>query len=68
MSRAGTARIRVTQGAHTVKTYSRRVRAGATTQRFRLSARGLRRGDYRVRLVVRSGRNVTRSTLVARRL
>ncbi|MEA2133732.1 MAG: hypothetical protein QOC68_1641 [Solirubrobacteraceae bacterium] len=68
MSRAGTARIRVTEGAHTVKTYSRRVRAGARTQRLRLSARGLRRGDYRFRLVVRSGRNVTRSTLLARLL
>jgi len=68
LSRAGTARIRVTQGAHTVKTYSRRVRAGAATQRLRLSARGLRKGDYRFRLVVRSGRSVTRSTLLARRL
>jgi hypothetical protein len=67
MSRAGTARIRVTQGAHTVKTYARRVRAGRT-QRLRLSARGLRRGDYRARLVVRSGRSVTRSTLTAHRL
>jgi hypothetical protein len=67
MSRAGTARIRVTQGAHTVKTYARRVRAGRT-QRLRLSARGLRRGDYRARLVVRSGRSVTRSTLLAHRL
>jgi hypothetical protein len=67
MSRAGTARIRVTQGAHTVKTYARRVKAGRT-QRLRLSARGLRTGDYRARLVVRSGVSVTRSTLLARRL
>jgi hypothetical protein len=68
LSRAGTARLRVTRGAHTVKTYSRRVRAGASTQRLRLSARGLPKGDYRFRLVVRSGRNVTRSQLLARRL
>ncbi len=68
MSRTGTARIRVTQGAHTVTTYARRVRTTARTRRLRLSARGLRRGDYRFRLVVRSGRNVTRSTLLARRL
>jgi hypothetical protein len=68
LSRAGTARLRVTRGAHTVKTYSRRVRAGASTQRLRLSARGLPTGDYRFRLVVRSGRSVTRSQLLARRL
>jgi hypothetical protein len=67
LSRAGTARLRVTRGAHTVKTYARRVRANRT-QRIRLSARGLARGDYRFRLVVRSGRSVTRATLVAARL
>jgi hypothetical protein len=67
LSRNGTARLRVTKGAHTVKTYARRMRANRT-QRIRLSARGLARGDYRFRLVVRSGRAVTRSTLVAARL
>jgi hypothetical protein len=68
LSRAGTARLRVTRGAHTVKTYALRVRAGARTKRLHLSARGLPRGDYRFRLVVRSRRTVTRSTLLARRL
>ncbi|MEO8688964.1 MAG: sialidase family protein [Solirubrobacteraceae bacterium] len=67
LSRAGTARLRVTRGAHTVKTYSRRLRANRK-QRLRLSARGLPKGDYRFRLVVRSGRLVTRSQLLARRL
>jgi hypothetical protein len=68
LSRAGTARLRVTRGAHTVKTYALRVRMGARTKRLHLSARGLPRGDYRFRLVVRSRRAVTRSTLLARRL
>jgi hypothetical protein len=68
LSRAGTARLRVTRGAHTVKTYALRVRAGARTKRLHLSARGLPRGDYRFRLVVRSRRAVARSTLLARRL
>jgi hypothetical protein len=67
MSRAGTARVRVTRAGRTIRTYRRRMRAGRN-RRLRLSARGLRRGDYRVQLVVRSGRRVARSALVARRL
>jgi len=48
-------------------TYARHLRANRT-RRIRLSARGLARGDYRFRLVVRSGRSVTRSTLLSVRL
>jgi hypothetical protein len=67
LSRAGRARLRVTRGSRTVKTFTRRA-PEARIVRLRLSARGLSRGEYKFRLVVRRGKSVTRSTLVSARL
>jgi hypothetical protein len=69
LTRAATVRVEVLRGARVVKTLvkSKRFRAGRT-HRARMSAKGLRRGDYKVRITVRrAGRTVT-STLTSRKL
>jgi hypothetical protein len=50
------------------KVVERLATSGRTAGRFRLPARGLRRGDYTVRLVARSGEEQSAVSLSARRL
>ena len=45
-----------------------RVRLQGRAHRVRIVSKGLRRGDYRVRVTVRSGGRTTAATLTARRL
>ena len=45
-----------------------RVRLQGRAHRVRIASEGLRRGDYRVRVTVRSGGRTTAATLTARRL
>jgi hypothetical protein len=67
-----TARGRVTltisRGRRVVKRFAGGERAAGRTFRFSLRARGLRRGDYRVRLVAQSGEDQVSTVLTARRL
>ena len=66
---SGRTTVELLRGSRRVRRLARtRVRPGGRTQRVRVSARGLRRGDYRVRVTVRSGGRRTVATLTARRL
>jgi hypothetical protein len=58
----------VTRGKKVVKRFAPADRAGGRMFRFSLPARGLARGDYRVRLRAVSGEDQLRATLTARRL
>ena len=64
------ARVQVTvlRGKRVVKRFATRTTPAARTQRLRLSAAGLPRGDYSVRLSARAGSERLRSALVSRRL
>ncbi|HEX8084926.1 MAG TPA: hypothetical protein VF529_11610 [Solirubrobacteraceae bacterium] len=67
LTEPGAVSVAVLRGKRVVKRFrARRVEAGRLV-RLRLSAKGLRRGDHRVRLRVRGGPRLT-ATLVARRL
>jgi hypothetical protein len=70
ITRASTVRIQVLRGKKVVKTLVRSRRfAARRTHRATLSARGLRRGDYKVRIRVRrAGSRTTTSTLTTRKL
>jgi hypothetical protein len=62
--------VQVLRGTRVVKTLvkSKRFRAGRT-HRARMSAKGLRRGDYKVRITVRrAGSRTVTSTLTSRKL
>jgi hypothetical protein len=70
LTRAGTVRLQVLRGTKVVKTLvkSKRFAAGKTFRK-RLGAKGLRKGDYRVRITLKRSRNKTaKSTLTARKL
>lgn len=62
--------IQVRRGTKVVKTIVKSRRFAANrTQRATLSAKGLRRGDYKVRITVRrAGSRTTTSTLTTRKL
>jgi hypothetical protein len=60
--------VTVLRGNRVVKRFAARTAAPNRTQRLSLPARGLARGDYRVRLVARAGSATLTSTLVSRRL
>jgi beta-glucosidase len=60
--------LAVYRGKRVVKRFRARTRRGGHVYRVRMKSARLRRGDYRVRLVARSGRQRVRSTLLARRL
>ncbi len=64
------ARVTVTvlRGSRVVKRYAARTAAANRTYRLSLPARGLARGDYKVRLVASAGSETVTSTLVSRRL
>ncbi len=70
LTRASTVRVQVLRGARVIKTLVRSRRFAANrTHRAALSAKGLRRGDHRVRITVRrAGARTTTSTLTARKL
>jgi hypothetical protein len=70
LTRAGTVRLQVLRGKQVVKTLIRSKRyAGGKTFRKRLGVKGLRKGDYRVRITVKRARSKTaKSTLTARKL
>jgi hypothetical protein len=57
----------VLRGRRVVRRFPARTVAGGPVVRVTLPSRGLRRGDYRVRIRVRGPRRVT-ATLVSRRL
>jgi hypothetical protein len=70
LTRAATVKLQVLRGKTVVKTLikSKRFAAGKT-RRTSLSAKSLRRGDYRVRITVkRAGRKTVKSTLTTRKL
>jgi hypothetical protein len=58
----------VSRGNRTIKRFPAKSVAARRTYRLRLKARGLRRGDYRVRLTATAGATKVVSTLVSRRL
>jgi hypothetical protein len=62
-------RLEVLRGSQTIKTLAneKRVSAGRT-YRARTTSRGLRAGNYKIRITVRQGSRRVTSTLVARRL
>ena len=60
--------ITVRRGSRTIRTFRQGTVDPRRTHRVRLSARGLRRGDYRVTITVRAGNSTLTSTLVSRRL
>jgi hypothetical protein len=60
--------VTVTRGRRTIKRFVSRRRAAGRTYRLALPARGLSRGDYRVRLRAVSGEDQISATLVARRI
>ena len=60
--------ITVLRGSRVVKNFGTRTVAANRTTRLSLPARGLARGDYKVRLVARAGSETVTSTLVSRRL
>ena len=70
LTRASTVRIQVLRGTKVVKTLVKSRRFAANrTHRATLTARGLRRGDYKVRITVRrTGAKSTTSTLTTRKL
>jgi hypothetical protein len=69
VSRAARVGVVVLRGKRVVKRFRTKRRAGAQTHRLRVSAEGLRRGNYRVRLTARRGSaKPVRATLTGRRL
>ncbi len=70
LTRAATVKLQVLRGKKVVKTLVRSKRfAAGKTHRASLSAAGLRRADYKVRVTVkRAGRKTVRSTLTTRKL
>jgi hypothetical protein len=64
----GRVTITVTRGRRVVRRFRTVERAGGRTFRFSLSARGLPRGDFTVRLVAQAGEDQIVSLLTARRL
>lgn len=61
--------VSVTKGKRTVKRFKAVTVGGGRTVRLSMSARGMRRGDYKVRAVVtRSGGEKVSSTLTSKRL
>jgi hypothetical protein len=70
LTRAGTVRLQVLRGKQVVRTLvkSKRFAAGRT-HRASLGVKGLRKGDYKLRITVkRAGRRTAKSTLTSRRL
>jgi hypothetical protein len=68
LARRARVSLAVSQGKRLVKRYRARTRKGGRVYRLRIRSARLGRGDYRVRLVARAGRQRVRSTLVSRRL
>jgi hypothetical protein len=68
LARAATVSIAVTRGKTVVKRFAPATRVAGRMYRFTLPARGLARGDYRVRLRAISGEDQLQATLTARRL
>ncbi|HEX8103143.1 MAG TPA: hypothetical protein VF533_11045 [Solirubrobacteraceae bacterium] len=64
----GRVTVTVLRGSRVVKRYRTVERRAGRTFRFRLPARGLRRGDYTVRLLAQSGEDQVAATVTARRL
>ena len=60
--------VTVLRGSRVVKRFAARTAAANRTYRLSLPARGLARGDYKVRLVASAGTETVTSTLVSRRL
>jgi len=59
--------IRVTQGKRNIATFNAGARQAHKTNRLRLAAKSLARGDYTVRISVQTGARTLTSALVARR-
>jgi hypothetical protein len=68
LNRAARVRVDVLRGSRVVRRFRARQRAAGPIFRLRLPVRGLRRGDYRFRLIAVGGGRRVRSTLTARRL
>jgi len=64
----GRVRVELLRGARVVRRVAERAAAAGVTVRQPISARGLRRGTYRVRVTVRQGEPVTVRTITVRRL
>jgi hypothetical protein len=68
LSRSARVSVVVRRGSRVVRRYRTRTYRGERTHRLVLSARGLRRGDYRITLRARGGARRAAQRLVARRL
>jgi Bacterial pre-peptidase C-terminal domain len=68
LARRGRVTVDVLRGSRRVLRFAARSRRANRTYRVTLKATGRPRGDYRVRIAVRSGRATVRSVLVSRRL
>jgi hypothetical protein len=68
LARRGRVTVDVLRGGKRVRRFATRTRRAHHTFRNTLKARRLPRGDYRVRVTVRSGKAKVRSVLVSRRL
>jgi len=68
LTRAADVTVIVSRGKRVVRRFVRRGSAAGRVHRLSLPARGLRRGDYRVRLLATGGEEQVAATLVARRL
>jgi hypothetical protein len=64
----GRVTITVSRRGRVVRRFRTAERAANRTYRFRLGARGLRRGDYTVRLLAQSGEDQVAAVVTARRL
>ena len=68
LTRSARVGVEVLRGRRVVRRFRTRTRDAGITHRLRLASEGLRRGQYRVRITVRSdGRRLVR-TLIARRI
>ena len=68
LNRRADVTVVVTRGDRVVRRYPLRNRIAATTHRLRLDSERLPRGDYRVRIIARSGARAVTRTLTARRM
>ena len=68
LARRGSVGVEVRRGGRVVRRFRTAQRRQRITHRLRLSARGLRRGTYEIRLVYRNGQSTLTASLYSQRL
>jgi hypothetical protein len=68
LSEGASVRLQLLRGSAAPRTLVNRTFKNGLTYRYRLSAKNLPAGNYRVQITVRKGAKTTTSTLAARRL